>query len=81
MNTHSFTIFVDAPYSDELVERLFEAGCDDALIVEDAGHVHLDFDRDAESYAAAVDTARADVQRAGVKVIRIEAIEALAPLP
>ncbi|KQZ26901.1 AlpA family transcriptional regulator [Duganella sp. Root1480D1] len=50
---------------DELIERLGEAGCDDALIgIGQPGRVALEFTREAESAFAALISALADVKRA-----------------
>jgi predicted DNA-binding transcriptional regulator AlpA len=49
----------------KLVERLGEAGCDDALVgTGQPGRLALEFSRDAESADAAVRSALADVRRA-----------------
>jgi hypothetical protein len=48
---------------DILVERLGEAGCDDALVgIGQPGRLALEFTREAESADAAVRSALADVQ-------------------
>ncbi|WP_241388421.1 helix-turn-helix transcriptional regulator [Pseudomonas aeruginosa] len=50
---------------DVLVERLCEAGCDDALVgIGQPGRLALEFTREAESADAAVRSALADVRRA-----------------
>ncbi|OMG66355.1 DNA-binding protein [Stutzerimonas balearica] len=50
---------------DILVERLGEAGCDDALVgIGQPGRLALEFTREAESADAAVRSALADVRRA-----------------
>ncbi|WP_312932426.1 helix-turn-helix transcriptional regulator [Stutzerimonas nitrititolerans] len=50
---------------DLLVERLGEAGCDDALVgIGQPGRLALEFSREAESANAAVCSALADVRRA-----------------
>ncbi|NKQ12738.1 helix-turn-helix transcriptional regulator [Pseudomonas sp. SST3] len=50
---------------DALVERLGEAGCDDALVgIGQPGRLALEFTREAESADAAVRSALADVRRA-----------------
>ncbi len=49
----------------DLVERLFAAGCGDAIIgVGRPGYIALQFTRNAASIDEAVDTARADVMAA-----------------
>ncbi|MGO4703228.1 helix-turn-helix transcriptional regulator [Dyella sp. 2RAB6] len=50
---------------DALVERLGEAGCDDALVgIGQPGRLALEFTREAHDAAAAVRSALADVRRA-----------------
>ena len=50
---------------DALVERLGEAGCDDALVgIGQPGRLALEFTREAESADAAMHSALADVRRA-----------------
>jgi hypothetical protein len=46
-------------------DRLYDAGCSDALVAVVSGRLFLDFDRDAASFDAAVQSARRDVERAG----------------
>jgi hypothetical protein len=59
---------------DELVERLCEAGCDDAVVgIGTPGWIALDFTREAESAFDAVISAMADVQRAMPTAQLIEA--------
>lgn len=57
---------------DEVVDALYEAGCDDAGIGRVLGVECLDFTREADSYCEAVRTAIEDVQSVpGVRVTRI----------
>jgi hypothetical protein len=50
---------------DNLVERLFAAGCGDSLIgVGCPGYIALEFTRDAASKDAAIESARANVMSA-----------------
>ncbi len=50
---------------DALVERLYEAGCDDALVgIGVPGRLALDFIREAGSATRAIASALADVKRA-----------------
>lgn len=71
---YEFTLRFSVPASvdaDLLVGRLFEAGCDDALIGSgEAGCIGMQFTRAAESAAAAVGSAVRDVRR-GVSEIRL----------
>lgn len=59
---------------DTLVERLYEAGCDDAIAGTGlAGRIALAFDREAESASAAILGALADARRAMPSATLIEA--------
>lgn len=73
MPIHHFTLIVDgADLQDEAVaNRLFESGCDDALIGSTDGVQFIDFDREADSLDEAVLSAVADIERVeGVHVVR-----------
>ena len=75
MPNHHFRLIVEgADLQDEaVVDRLFEAGCDDALVGSTDGVQFIDFDRDAGSFDAAVSSAMADVEGVdGVRVVRLE---------
>ena len=57
---------------DEVIDALYEAGCDDAGIGRFLGVDHLDFDREAGSFCEAVRSAIEDVQSVpGVTVTRV----------
>jgi hypothetical protein len=56
-------------------DRLFEAGCADALISVVDDVMFLDFDRDAPSLTSALASARDDVTRAGGHVERVLDVE------
>ncbi|KWR80736.1 helix-turn-helix transcriptional regulator [Cupriavidus sp. IDO] len=59
---------------DTLVERLYEAGCDDAIVGTGVvGRIALAFDREAESANAAIVSALADARRAMPSATLIEA--------
>lgn len=59
---------------DQLVERLYEAGCDDALVgIGAAGKISLEFDREAESAVQAIASAIANVKQAIPSAVFIEA--------
>jgi len=78
--THHFTLIVDgADLQDEsVIDRLFEAGCDDALVGSVDGVQFIDFDRDAASLDVAVLSAVADVEQVGgVQVVRLASAEGL----
>jgi DNA-binding phage protein len=58
-----------------LLDRLFDAGCDDALLgIGQAGRLALEFTREAESGARALETAIADIRNA---LYNAELVEAL----
>lgn len=60
--------------ADELVERLAETGCDDALVgIGQPGRIAFEFTRDAESAFLALTSAIADVKRAIPSAKLIEA--------
>ena len=66
MNLYHFSVFIrDAEFTDDLEDRLFAAGCDDALICTHNRAVYLEFDREAPNARAAIDSAFADIRSAG----------------
>lgn len=74
MSTHHFTLIVDGPdiQSDAVMDALYEAGCDDALIGRADGIQYVEFDREAVGVLEAVLSAVADIERVdGVEVVRI----------
>ncbi len=76
MKTYSFSIaclpIEDDRTNDEIVDALFEAGCDDALIVERAGAFVLEFDREAPTFARALFSALQAVCAVQLNPIRVE---------
>lgn len=74
MQKFTFTLVVEggALQAGEVVDALFEAGCDDALAGSSEGVQFLDFDREAGSADEAVRSAVADVESVeGLKVARL----------
>jgi hypothetical protein len=74
--THNFVLVltgVSEP-DDRLEDALFEAGCSDAILAFRNGVGYLEFDREGESFPAAVLSAVRDVERADprVKVSHVE---------
>lgn len=67
MNCYPFSILIrDANANTEgLEDRLYEAGCEDALICFYNHIVYLEFERKAATAAEAIQSAFADIQRAG----------------
>jgi hypothetical protein len=76
MNAHEFMLIVEGPdlQNDEVADALFEAGLDDATIGRVGSTQYLDFDREAESFAAAVLSAVTDVESTlpNVRVVHLE---------
>ena len=68
------TLIVDGPdlQDDTIIDRLFEAGCDDAAIGRSDGIQYVDFDREATSLGEAILSAVRDVEHVdGVSVVRL----------
>jgi hypothetical protein len=65
--------------TEDLANRLFEAGCDDGSPGVSCGITNIGFSREAESLEAAIRSAVADVQKTGCTVQRVE-IESDSPL-
>ena len=59
MKQYKFTIKLGGVsyITSELIDKLYEAGCNDGLINQKNGGVYLDFDRRATSYGAAIQEA------------------------
>jgi hypothetical protein len=58
--------------SDEQGDTLFEAGCDDGTIVSREGEVFVRFSRESSSLEQAINSAAADVARAGFQIDHVE---------
>jgi hypothetical protein len=58
--------------TDDQGDALFEAGCDDGTIVSRDGSVCVRFTRESVSLEQAINSAAADVQRAGFQVDHVE---------
>jgi len=77
MKTHEFIVIladVDT-MSDDLAERLFEAGCDDGSPYSRDGVAAIGFSREAPALEEAIRTAIADVRKAGCRVARVQSPE------
>jgi predicted DNA-binding transcriptional regulator AlpA len=74
MKTFEFSIIASGldPAAEDFADRFFDAGCDDATISFQRGHVIADFARDAASIDAAILSAVECVEKAGAHVDRIE---------
>jgi putative intracellular protease/amidase len=74
MKTSEFTLIASGldPRADDFEDRLYEAGCSDATIAFQRGMIIIEFARKADSFAAALVSACADVAKAGATIERIE---------
>ena len=72
--TFEFAIIASGldPEADDFFDRFYDAGCDDATIAFQKGHIIADFAREAESLADAIVSAMQAVKKAGAKVDRVE---------
>lgn len=72
--TFEFAIIASGldPEADDVFDRFYEAGCDDATIAFQKGHFIVDFAREAATFEDAIASAIRDVTKAGAKVERIE---------
>ena len=72
MTTHTFTLIIDGPdlQADELVDEVFEAGCDDALVGRADGIQIADFDREADTLQDAALSAVAELESIGGITVR-----------
>lgn len=74
METFEFSIIASGldPNADDFESRFYDAGCDDATISFQKGHIIVDFAREASTVAEAIDAALRDVATAGAHVDRVE---------
>lgn len=72
---HEFTLILDgiSELTPEVMNALFEAGCDDATVSRQDGVIAMDFDRSGPSRNAAIISAVADIRNAGIgaKAVRV----------
>ena len=74
MNTYDFTLIVEGTdfLDDDIVNAVYEAGCDDATVGVSVGVPCADFAREAPSLEEAALSAIADIESVdGIEVIRI----------
>jgi hypothetical protein len=69
MQEHEFTLVLSdvQELTREILDSLFKAGCDDALIGMRDGVAYAEFCREADSLDAAVSSAIRDVAAAGIE--------------
>lgn len=76
MALFTFTLTLSGVTADTegLVDTLFAAGCDDALVCFYGKSVYLEFDREAESLDLAIETAITDIESISLN-IKVESID------
>jgi hypothetical protein len=74
MKTYAFDVVLEdvSEVTDEQADRLFAAGCDDGTPAGCNGVAWVHFDREAPSLEEAIRSAVTQVQRAGLRVSKIE---------
>jgi hypothetical protein len=74
MNKYEFSIIASGlnPEAEDFEQRFYDAGCDDATISFQKGHIIVDFAREAESIGKAIVSAVKNVEAAGAHVDRVE---------
>ena len=72
--TYRFTLYPagNPELTDELLDRLFEAGCDDASPGVRCGVTDIPFDREAASLDEAIRSAVRQVRSVGLEIERVE---------
>lgn len=71
---YEFSIEVEG-LSDEHVDQLYDAGCDDALVAGSNNRIFVDFCRLSTSYGEAVKSAIENIEKAGGTVVDIVRID------
>ena len=74
MPSHHFTLIIEGAdaQSDEVIDALFESGCDDGTVGRVDGIQFVVFDREAPSLEEAVLSAITDIERnQGLEVVRL----------
>lgn len=74
MPEFDFTLIIadKIDFSDDEANALYEAGCDDGTLAGNGSIAYILFTRDADSLVGAIQSAMADVKKAGMKVARVE---------
>lgn len=69
-----FTLHIKdlAEFTDELTDRLYEAGCGDGTLSSSKGHSQIGFSREADSMEQAIRSAIADLHKCDLTVVRAE---------
>ena len=74
MSTYEFSIIASGldPQAEDFETRFYDAGCDDATISFQKGHIIVDFAREADSIVTAISSAMECVEKAGAHADRVE---------
>ncbi len=74
MKTFEFSIVASGldPEAEDFEQRFYDAGCDDATIAFQKGHIIVDFSREADSLEDALASAVGDVAQTGARIDRVE---------
>ena len=59
-------------FTEDQVNQLYEAGCDDGTLSSSKGCSQISFDREALTLETAIRSAIADIQKTGMHVDRLE---------
>lgn len=70
MGSFVFTVLVDREPTDEELDRFVESGADDGVPGTSGGRPNFIFYREAETFADAIGTAVADLNRIGIRPLR-----------
>lgn len=71
MTTHTFKIVLDRQPTDSELDKLFEAGCDDAVFGAERGLSIAEFDRESETLADAISAAALEIESVGLVPLRV----------
>ena len=83
MNKYEFRLILKGSpeLTEEIADRLFEAGCDDGTPGTSGGVFSIDIHREADSLEAAINSAIRQVKAAGHEVHRVEIEAGAMPQP
>ena len=73
MSNQEFALAIDHHLTNAERDALYEAGVDDIAIQLRSDQTVIRFDREADTLADALQSALADVTRAGLKVVAVQA--------
>ncbi len=74
MEAYTFTLMVEGPdlHAPSMIDALFDAGCDDALVASIDGAQYVELDREAETLQDAILSAVMDIESvAPLAVVRV----------